>query len=53
MNAAHIHLMVNHLPLFAALFGGGLLAYGLLRKQRALRSCALPNKRGFTSWCRA
>jgi uncharacterized membrane protein YagU involved in acid resistance len=22
MNAAHVHLVVNHLPLFAAMFGG-------------------------------
>lgn len=41
MNAAHVHLIVNHLPLFAALFGGGLLAYGLLRNQRALKSAGL------------
>lgn len=41
MNPAHIHLMVNHLPLFAALFGGGLLAYGLFKNERALKSAGL------------
>lgn len=41
MNAAHLHLMVNHLPLFAALFGGALLAFGLWKNDRALRSAGL------------
>lgn len=41
MNSAHLHLMVNHLPLFAALFGGGLLAYGLLRNHSAIKSAGL------------
>lgn len=31
MNAAHVHLMVNHLPLFAVMFGLVLLALGLWR----------------------
>lgn len=41
MNPAHIHLMVNHVPLFAALFGGALLAFGLLKHDRSLRSAGL------------
>lgn len=41
MNAAHVHLAVNHLPLFAALFGACLLAYGLLKNQRSLKSAGL------------
>lgn len=41
MNAAHIHLMVNHLPLFAALFAGAILAFGLWRRQTTLVNTAL------------
>lgn len=41
MNAAHVHLMVNHLPLFAVLFGGGILALGLLRNDRTIKSIGL------------
>jgi hypothetical protein len=41
MNPAHIHLVVNHVPLFAALFGGALLAYGLWKNERSLKSAGL------------
>ncbi len=41
MNAAHLHLMVNHMPLFAVFFGGLLLAAGMLLKQKALVSAGL------------
>lgn len=41
MNAAHVHLVVNHVPLFAALFGACLLAYGLLKNERSLKSAGL------------
>lgn len=41
MNPAHIHLIVNHLPLFAALFGGGLLAFGMVGNQNALKRAGL------------
>ena len=41
MNAAHFHLMVNHAPLFAALFGAMILAVGLLRKQKSLEKVGL------------
>lgn len=40
MNAAHIHLVVNHLPLFAVLIGGGLLAFGMVANQTALTRAA-------------
>jgi hypothetical protein len=36
MNAAHLHLMLNHLPVLGAPFVALLLAWGLLRRQRAL-----------------
>lgn len=41
MNPAHVHLMVNHMPLFAVLFGGGILALGLLRDDRTIKSIGL------------
>jgi formate hydrogenlyase subunit 3/multisubunit Na+/H+ antiporter MnhD subunit len=41
MNAAHFHLIVNHFPLFAALFAGAILAVGLLRKQKTLTRTGL------------
>jgi hypothetical protein len=41
MNAAHLHLMVNHLPLFALLFAGGLLLAGILRKQLAITNAGM------------
>lgn len=31
MNAAHLHLMLNHVPLFAIVFGSGILLFGWLR----------------------
>lgn len=31
MNGAHLHLVLNHIPLFALLFGGAILLYGRLR----------------------
>lgn len=36
MNAAHLHLMLNHLPVLGAPFVALLLAWGLLRQQRDL-----------------
>lgn len=41
MNAAHLHLMVNHLPLFAALFAGAILAFGLYRSLPSLINVGL------------
>lgn len=31
MSSAHLHLMLNHIPLFGLLFGGGLLIYAMAR----------------------
>jgi len=31
-NAAHLHLMLNHIPVFGTLFAALLIAWGLLRK---------------------
>ncbi|MFB6099387.1 MAG: hypothetical protein ABEK84_09810 [Salinibacter sp.] len=33
MTTSHLHLMLNHIPLFAMLFGAGVLLYGVLRRQ--------------------
>ena len=41
MNAAHVHLMVNHLPLFAALFGAALLLFGVVRGQEVVTRIGL------------
>jgi hypothetical protein len=41
MNAAHLHLMVNHAGLFAALFGGLLLAAGMYRALPSLTRAGL------------
>lgn len=41
MNAAHLHLLVNHLPLFAVIFGGLLLGSGMLLKRNDLVSAGL------------
>src|SRR6185436_11780477 len=32
LNPAHLHLMLNHIPLFGALFAALLIGWGLLRK---------------------
>lgn len=41
MNAAQIHLALNHAPLFLAATGGLLLAYGIVRKNESFRSLSL------------
>ncbi|GIV57120.1 MAG: hypothetical protein KatS3mg042_0033 [Rhodothermaceae bacterium] len=41
MNAAHLHLLVNHLPLFGILFGLPLLAFGWWRGRDGLVRLAL------------
>ena len=34
MNQTHIHLIITHLPIFGSIFGGLVLAYGLLTKTK-------------------
>lgn len=41
MNAMHVHLILNHLPVVGALFGLGLFACGGLRKSEDLKKAAL------------
>ena len=40
MNAAHLHLIVNHLPIFTTLIGIVILAWGMIRKSDAIRNIA-------------
>ncbi|MEO8479857.1 MAG: DUF2231 domain-containing protein [Gemmatimonadota bacterium] len=41
MNAAHLHLALNHLPIFAIAFATGFLAWGLKRRHPALLRAGL------------
>ena len=41
MNQAHIHLIVNHVPIMGSLFAGVLLGVGLLRKNETLTRAGL------------
>lgn len=36
MSAAHLHLILNHIPVLGILFGAAILAYGLWRAQDAV-----------------
>lgn len=40
MNPVHLHLVINHLPLFGMFFGAALLIAGLARQDRSLVSAA-------------
>ncbi|MFH5832660.1 hypothetical protein ACG2F4_15115 [Halalkalibaculum sp. DA3122] len=40
-NAAHIHLMVNHIPILATLFSIPILAWGIIANQPAIKKVAL------------
>lgn len=40
MNAAHLHLILNHFPILGTLFGMGLLAYGLFAKNKSVQNAA-------------
>jgi uncharacterized membrane protein len=40
MNAQHLHLLLNHVPVLGSAFGLGLLAYGLWRKSDELKKTA-------------
>lgn len=41
MNITHLHLLLNHVPLLATVFGIGLLAVALWRRSEALQRAAL------------
>jgi len=41
MNAAHLHLILNHLPIFLVLSGIGLLAYGILKNSKPFTRLSL------------
>ncbi|MBL0308380.1 MAG: hypothetical protein IPP77_01355 [Bacteroidetes bacterium] len=40
MNPTHLHLLINHLPIFGSLFGGLVLAYGLWAKSNQTKIAA-------------
>jgi uncharacterized membrane protein len=41
MSAAHLHLMLNHIPLLGLVFGAALLAYGLWRGAEDVQKASL------------
>lgn len=41
MNATHLHLILNHIPVLGTAFGLGLLLFGLWRKSDELKKAAL------------
>lgn len=41
MNAAQIHLALNHAPLFLSIIGGGILIVGMIRKNESFKTIAL------------
>ncbi len=41
MNATHLHLILNHLPVLGTAFGLGLLLFGLWRRSSELKKTAL------------
>jgi hypothetical protein len=41
MSAAHLHLVLNHIPVLGTIFGVAILAYGLWRNQDAVVRIAL------------
>lgn len=41
MNAAQIHLALNHAPLFLSLIGGGILILGMLQKNEGFKNLSL------------
>jgi len=40
MNAAHLHLLINHIPIFGVLFGMIAMAWSLLNQSRDMRLAA-------------
>jgi len=41
MNGAHLHLVLNHIPIFTTAFGFLVLAYGLIKKSRDIKNLGL------------
>ncbi|MCW9705713.1 hypothetical protein [Fodinibius salsisoli] len=41
INAAHLHLMVNHVPILATFFSMAILAWGMVVHQQAIKKVAL------------
>ena len=41
MNAAHLHLILNHIPVLGTAFGLGLLVFAIWRKSQELKKTAL------------
>jgi len=41
MNATHLHLLLNHVPVLGTAFGLGLLVFGMWRKSSELQKAAL------------
>jgi len=41
MSAAHIHLLLNHIPILGSIFGLLLLGYGMLRKSDEIQKTSL------------
>ncbi|NND35392.1 MAG: hypothetical protein HKN76_22585 [Saprospiraceae bacterium] len=41
MDAAHLHLILNHFPILGTLFGIGLLAHGILAKNTSTQNAGL------------
>jgi hypothetical protein len=41
MNPAHLHIILNHIPVIGVPFGTALLIYGFLRKSQEVRTAAL------------
>ena len=41
MNAAQIHLALNHAPLFLSVIGGGILILGMIQKNETIKTLSL------------
>ena len=41
MNAAQIHLALNHVPLFLSVIGGGILISGMIKKNESFKTLSL------------
>lgn len=41
MNAAQIHLALNHAPLFLSIIGGGILILGMIKKNESFKNLSL------------